>query len=68
MCTVHLFIFEYNNLVAVRQTSKLHTHTHTHTLRFNGLFCRTTWVSQHKNGKPFWISIKQEMMGGSGIS
>ena len=35
---------------------------------FNGLFSRTTWVSQHQKGKPFWILLKQEMMGGSGIS
>jgi len=38
--------------------------THTHT--FNGLFSRTTWVSRHQKGKPFWILLKQEMMGGSG--
>jgi len=30
---------------------------------FNGLFPRTTWVSQHQKGKPFWILLKQEMMG-----
>jgi len=30
---------------------------------FNGLFSRTTWVSQHQNGKPFWILLEQEMMG-----
>jgi len=29
----------------------------------NDLFCRTTWVSQHQKGKPFWILINQEMMG-----
>jgi len=34
----------------------------------NGLFSRTTWVSWHQKGKPFRISLKQEMMGGSGIS
>jgi len=42
------------------------THTHIHT--FNGLFARTTWVSWHQKGKPFCILLKQEMMGGSGIS
>jgi len=26
----------------------------------NGLFSRTTWVSQHQKGKPFWILMKQE--------
>jgi len=30
---------------------------------FNGLFSRTTWVSRHQKGKPFWISMEQEMMG-----
>jgi len=30
---------------------------------FNGLFSRTTWVSRHKKGKPFWILQQQEMMG-----
>jgi len=29
---------------------------------FNGLFSRTTWVSWHQKGKPFWILMKQEMM------
>jgi len=30
---------------------------------FNSLFSRTTWVSRHQKGKPFWILLKQEMMG-----
>jgi len=30
---------------------------------FNGLFSRMTWVSRHQKGKPFWILLKQEMMG-----
>jgi len=30
---------------------------------FNGFFSRTTWVSLHQKGKPFWILLKQEMMG-----
>jgi len=30
---------------------------------FNGLFFRTTWVSRHQKGKPFWILLEQEMMG-----
>jgi len=29
---------------------------------------RKTWVCQHQKGKPFWLSMEQEMMGGSGIS
>jgi len=28
---------------------------------FNGLFSRTTWVSRHQKGKPFWILLEQEM-------
>jgi len=40
----------------------------THTRTFNSLFSRTTRVSRHQKGKPFWILLKQEMMGGSGIS
>jgi len=35
---------------------------------FNGLLSRTTWVSRHQKGKPFWILLKRKMMGGSGIS
>jgi len=30
---------------------------------FNGLFSRTTWVSWHQKGKPFWILLEEEMMG-----
>jgi len=34
------------------------------TLRpFNGLFSRTTCVSQHQEGKPFWILLEQEIYG-----
>jgi len=29
--------------------------------QFNGLFSRTTWVSWHEKGKPFWILLEQEM-------
>jgi len=25
-------------------------------------FSRTTWVSRHQKGKPFWILLKQGMM------
>jgi len=25
-------------------------------------FSRTTWVSRHQKGKPFWILLEQEMM------
>jgi len=30
---------------------------------FNSLFSRTTWVSRHQKGKPFWILLEQQMMG-----
>jgi len=29
----------------------------------NSLLSRTTWVSQHQKGKPFWILLEQEMIG-----
>ena len=28
---------------------------------FNGPLSRTTWVSRHQKGKPFWISLEKEM-------
>jgi len=40
-----------------------HTHTTPLLHPFNGLFSRTTWVSRHQKGKPFWILLEQEMMG-----
>jgi len=30
---------------------------------FYGLFSKTTWVSRARKVEPFWILIKQEMMG-----
>jgi len=35
---------------------------------FNCLFSRTTSVSRLHKGKPFWILMNQEMMGGSCIN
>jgi len=32
-------------------------------IRLTAFFSRTTWVSRHQKGKPFWILLKQEMMG-----
>jgi len=29
---------------------------------FNAFFPRTTWVSRHQKGKPFWILLEQEMI------
>ena len=39
-------------------------------IRFNGLFSRTTWLSQHPKGKPFWIGLywSRRWWGGTGIS
>jgi len=31
--------------------------------QFNRHFSRTTWVSRHWKGKPFWILLEQEMTG-----
>jgi len=31
-------------------------------IHFNGLFSRTTWVSRHHKGKPFWILLEEEIM------
>jgi len=42
-------------LMQVRLENKQHP--------FNGLFCRTTWLSWHQKVKPYWILMKQEMMG-----
>jgi len=39
----------------------LTTYRHTH-IRLT-FFFRTIWVSRHQKGKPFWILLKQEMMG-----
>jgi len=33
-----------------------------------GLFSRTTWVSRHQKGRPFWIYWSKRWRGGSGIS
>jgi len=35
---------------------------------FNGPLSRTIRVSQYQEGKPIWISLKQETVSGSGIS
>ena len=51
-------------LTVSHQPKAVHTYIH----MFNDLFSRTTWVSRHQKGKSFWILLKQEMMGGSGIS
>ena len=37
----------------------LHARTHA----FNSIFSKTTWVSWQQKGKPFWILLKQEMVG-----
>jgi len=37
--------------------------TTTRPTSFNGLFSRTTWVSQHQKGKPFLILLDKQMIG-----
>jgi len=54
--TIHFKVFRRKCII----TTRLHA--------FYGLFSRTIRVSLHQKGKPFWILMKQEMMGGSGIS
>ena len=56
-------------LLLITKHTKCRKYKHnTHTLLFNCLFSRTTRVCRHQKGKPSWILLKQEMMGGSGIS
>jgi len=57
LCFVFLLTRSYNCIFAILYcvTSTLHP--------FNGLFSRTTSVSRHQKGKPFWILLEQEMMG-----
>jgi len=53
-----------NNSNAASVTTSHHKTTTTITLHpFNGLFSKTTWVSQQLKGKPFWILLEKEMMG-----
>jgi len=58
------------NLILICQTMQT-VHAQTEVIQqqllllhpFNGLISRTTWVSQHQEGKPFWILLQQEMIG-----
>jgi len=34
----------------------------TTSIHLTAFFSRTTWVSRHQKGKPFWILLEQEMM------
>jgi len=43
----------------VRWYKKVLLHYHIHLTAFS----RTTSVSRHQKGKPFWILLEQEMMG-----
>jgi len=61
--SIVLVIDKWVGECTVQTQTHTHTHAHTHTHTFNGLFTRTTWVSRHQKGKPFWILLKQEMMG-----
>ena len=54
--------FKCTKTITYDQMYYLLTSTTTTTLHpFNGLFSRTTWVSRHQKGKPFWILLEQEM-------
>ena len=44
-------------------THSVFTHTHTHTHGHLTAFFRTTWVGRYQKDIPFWILLKQEMMG-----
>jgi len=35
---------------------------HYHYIHLTAFFSRTTWVSRHRKGKPFWILLEQDMM------
>jgi len=48
-------LFSDNLLASTENYTTLHP--------FNGPFPRSTWVSWQQKGKPFWILMKQEMMG-----
>jgi len=37
-------------------------------IQLTAFFSRTTWVSWHQKGKPFWFYWSQRWWGGSGIS
>jgi len=34
-----------------------------HYIHLTAFFSRTTWVSRHQKGKPFWILLEEEMTG-----
>ena len=44
---IHACVFVRNNYCCIRLTA----------------FSRTTWVSRHQKGQPFWILLEQEMAG-----
>jgi len=44
-----------------------HTHTHTHTHTFNDPLSGTTRRAGTRKAKSMWISLKQEILSGSGI-
>jgi len=56
---IHLCLLKHLYVV---QTS-IDTETTTSTTSVKQPFPRTTWVSQHQKGKPFWILLEQKMMG-----
>ena len=52
----------------VSEPSTPHYLLHTHTHPFNGPLSVTTQVSRYQKGKPIWILLEQQTVGGSGIS
>jgi len=54
------YLFTMKNVLLIYTTTTLYL--------LNSLFSKTAQVSWHQKSKLFWILMKQEMMGGSGIS
>jgi len=54
------YITYWVNLLTSVSSLQLHS--------FNGLFSRTTWVSQHQKGRTILDLLQKEIMSGSGIS
>jgi len=53
----HILVKVYFTTTTTTITTRILLHP------FNDLFSRTTWVSRHQKGKPFWILLEQEMIG-----
>jgi len=62
MVVLRVYLHAKNSLT-LQQWNNMSLNTTTTLHLFNGIFPRTTEGSWHQKGKPFWILIKQEMMG-----